>query len=69
MLIPNLVNYPFTPPFSLVTVSSFSKSVNLFLFYKEVHLCHFSLDSRCKYQVVSFLSGSCLIIEKIRMTD
>ena len=42
-------NCPFPPSFPhLATISSSSKSVNLFLFCKQVHLCHFFLDSLYK---------------------
>ena len=37
--------HPSRPP---TTISSFSKSVSLFLFYKQFHLCHFFLDSMYK---------------------
>ena len=43
---------PSFPP--LVTVSSFSVSVSLFLFCKQIHLCHF-LDSTYKWCTIVFL--------------
>ena len=48
MLIPNSLNIPFLHPSFLATVSSFSKSVSLCLFCKQVHFHHFVLDSTYK---------------------
>ena len=41
---PKLLLYPSPNPSPLMTINLFSKSVTLFLFCKQVHLCHF-LDS------------------------
>ena len=52
---PKLPNYPL-PHFSpLVTISSFSKSVSLFLFCKYIHLYNFFLDSTYKRYHMVFL--------------
>ena len=48
MSIPNTLILPFPPPSLLVTMSSVSKSVSLFLFYKQGHLYHFLLG--CAYK-------------------
>ena len=45
---PKLPNYPFSPLFPPATLSSFPKSVSLFLFCKGVRLYHFFLDSTYK---------------------
>ena len=49
-----LPSYSF-PPTSLATLSSFSKSVSLFLFYEQAHLYHFFLDSTYKGYHTKFL--------------
>ena len=46
--IPNSLNYPFSPSFPSATVGFFSKSVNLLLFFKQIHLYRFFLDSTYK---------------------
>ena len=48
MSIPNSLTIPSlfpSPPYPWLNVSSFSKSVSLFLFCNQVHLFHFLLDS------------------------
>ena len=53
---PNSLTIPSLHPFPLVTVSSFSKSVSLFLFCKYVHLHHFFLYFAYKQYHMIFLS-------------
>ena len=57
MSIPNSLTLPSTHPSALTTESSFSQSATLFLFYKQVYLDRFFLESAYKghhaiYQVL-----------------
>ena len=53
--IPNSLNYPFSPSFPSATVGFFSKSVHLLLFFKQIHLYRFFLDSAYKGCHMTFL--------------
>ena len=48
MSIPNSLTLPSTHPSALTTESSFSQSATLFLFYKQVYLDRFFLESAYK---------------------
>ena len=65
MSIPNSLTIPFPHPSPLITIKSFSKSVIMFLFCKQVRLCHFFLDSVYKGYHTVFLS---LWLTSLRMT-
>ena len=52
---PKLANYPFPPSSPLATINLFLKSVSLFLFFKQVPLYHFFLDSIYKGYHMIFL--------------
>ena len=54
MLIPNFLTIPSPHP-SPSTVSSLSRSVSLFLLFKQVDLCHIFLDSAYKVSCTMFL--------------
>ena len=51
---PNSLFIPFPPPFLLATTSLFSISESLFLFCRQVHLCHI-LDSTFKWYHMIFV--------------
>ena len=54
LLTPNSPSIPL-PPLSWATTSLSSMSVSLFLFYRQVHLCHI-LDSTYKWYHMAFVS-------------
>ena len=56
LLIPDSQSFPPTPSSPLATTSLFSMSVSLFLFCRQVHLCHISDSTyKCYYMVFIFL--------------